>query len=128
MRISKLWLAALLWVVLCGDARCEEKNFMRTSAQTREQISVLHKQADALVIQNKFHQAIQTYLEITLLEPDDDLAYTNMGQAYLILGDTDHAKRSFIQALNIDPNNDRAYSGLQKIADPDSSALAPGLV
>ena len=128
MRISKLWLAAVLWVVLYGEARCEEKNFMRTNAQTREQISVLHKQADALVIQNKFHQAIETYLEIILLEPDDDLAYTNMGQAYLILGDTDHAKRSFIQALNIDPDNDRAYSGLQKIADPDSGALAPSLV
>ena len=123
MRISKLWALLPMLIFLVGEAHCEEKNFMHTAPEAREQISVLHKKADALVVLNKFHQAIQLYLEIILLEPDDDAAYANMGQAYLILGDNDHAKRSFIQALNINPNNDLAYFGLKKIADPDGVML-----
>ena len=123
MQISKLWLLVASLMFISSEARCEQKNFIRTPAEIREQISVLHRKADKLVVENKFHQAIELYLEIILLEPDDDLAYANMGQAYLILGDTDHAKQSFIQALNINPKNDPAYFGLKKIADPDGAIL-----
>ena len=42
-----------------------------------------------------------------------------MGQAYMILGDFDKARDAFSNALHINPENDTAAFGLQKIMDPD---------
>lgn len=100
-----------------------ERNIRRVDETRLREIDELHKEADRLVIQNKLHQALEIYLEIIFLEPDDDVAYANMGQAYLVLGNHDRAKRAFIQCLNINPSNDTAYFGLKKIADPDGVLL-----
>lgn len=81
----------------------------------------MHGEAEALVIENKFREAVRLYSDITLLEPEDETAYANMGHAYLILGDFGRAREAFLNALHINPANELAYTGMQKIADPDSA-------
>ena len=66
-----------------------------------------------------FRSAIRIYSDILLLEPDDETAYTQMGQAYLVLGDIGRAHSAFRNALYINPENAIAALGIQKIMDPD---------
>ena len=84
-------------------------------------LELLHADAAKLMAQNKPREAVALYIEILLIEPDDDAAYTNMGQAYLLLGDAIRAQDTFLNALNIDPENEIAVAGLKSIADPDGT-------
>jgi tetratricopeptide (TPR) repeat protein len=90
------------------------------AATDAAKLEKMHSDAEKLVIQNKFREAIRAYTDIILYEPDDEVAYTNMGHAYMILGDYKRARDAFQNALTINPDNDVAYLGLQKIIDPDS--------
>ena len=84
------------------------------------QIEDMHRAAEKEIAANHFREAIRLYDDIILLEPDDDVAYANMGNTYLILGYDNKAKDAFHQALDINPDNEDASIGLRKIADPDS--------
>jgi len=83
------------------------------------ELESLHHTAEDMVAQNKFREALDVYTDIILLEPDDEVAYTHMGNAYLILGDFDRAKKSYEMALNINPDDNAAAAGLSRIKDPD---------
>ena len=102
------------------------KTFTQTNPAEITQIEKLHQKAEDFIMQNKFRQAINVYSEILLLEPDDEVAYTNTGHIYMILGDYSRAKNAFENALHINPDNETARMGLQKIADPDSALLEQG--
>ena len=101
-----------------------DKSFIKASNAKILQIEMLHKKAEALILENDLRGALKVYLDIILLEPDDETAYTNMGQAYMILGDTPHANDAFLNALHINSENETALLGLEKIHDPDG-ALKP---
>lgn len=88
-----------------------------------EQLSVLHKKADNLILENKFREALAVYSDIILMEPDDEVAYTHMGHIYMILGDLARAEENFLNALHINPDNETARLGIQKIKDPDGLLL-----
>ncbi len=55
------------------------------------------------------------YENIVLQNPDDDVAYANLGYVYLILGEVIKAKGAFQTALSINPDNGPALSGLNAI-------------
>lgn len=110
-----------------GRLRAEEssqKNFTTIRPEEMGQLENLHERADSLMGQKNFRGAIDVYSEILLIEPDDDAAYTNMAQAYMVLGDFKQAGNAFENALHINPDNDIAKSGLRKIMDPDFSSTA----
>ncbi len=85
-----------------------------------------HAEAENLITVNDFPGAIKIYQEIILLEPDDETAYANMGHIHLILGYTGEAEDNFLNALDINPENETARLGLQKIHDPDAQIGAEG--
>ena len=89
-----------------------------------DQLGRLHALAESQIVQNDFQAAIRTYSDILLLEPDDETAYTGLGQVYLVLGDYERARDAYLNALHINPDNETAMRGLQKIVDPDSVDFA----
>lgn len=52
------------------------------------------------------------YENMTLQNPDDDVAFSNLGFAWLIVGDFDKAKNAFEEALRINPTSLLARQGL----------------
>lgn len=83
------------------------------------ELELLHQKATELILKNDFEGAIRTYSDILLMEPDDETAYTALGQVYLVLGQYRKAHEAFQNALHIDPYNQVAAIGIQKIMDPD---------
>ncbi len=80
----------------------------------------MHKKAERLIAQNEIRRAAALYSNIILMEPDDETAYANMGNCYLILGDFKRAEDAFQNALEINPENETALLGIKSIHDPDS--------
>ena len=97
------------------------ENFINTTPEKVAQLARLHEQAEVLVAEDRYREAVDVYLEIILVEPDDEAAYANLGHAYMILGDFARAKDAFQNALHINSQNEIALLGLQKISDPDST-------
>ena len=109
--------AGCLWSPLCAWTAPVSK----VPADKLSQLWQLHRKADGLIAENDFRSAIRCYLDILLLEPDDEAAYVNMGSCYQILGDFDRAKDAYQNALSINPDNEDAKRGLEKIRDPDGA-------
>ena len=61
------------------------------------------------------HEITPFYENMILQNPDDDAAYSDLGYAYLILGDLVKAKNAFDQALSINPQNEAGQNGLRHI-------------
>lgn len=73
---------------------------------------------NAVHIDRDNRDEIAPFYENKILQnPDDDVAYANLGYAYLILGDTTKAQSAFKNALSINPYNRIAMNGLKLIAD-----------
>jgi tetratricopeptide (TPR) repeat protein len=53
------------------------------------------------------------YENLTMQNPSDDTAYSNLGYAYMILGEFIKAREAFKDALQINPANERAMQGIQ---------------
>ncbi len=100
-------------------------SFTTTTFDNLSQLEALHQEATELVLINDFTGAVKVYSEIILLEPDDETAYTEMGNTYMILGNFERAESCFLNALDINPENEDAQLGLQKIRDPDSPTSTP---
>ncbi len=98
-----------------------QRSFTKITGENIRQIKSLHRRAENLILKNNFRNAVKVYSDIILLEPDDDLAYSRMGQSYMILGDFGRAENAFLNALDINPENEEALQGLQKMRDPDST-------
>ena len=112
-----------LSVSALSAAEPSKKSFTSISPAELAQLDNLHDQAQDLMVQHNFRGAINVYTEILLMEPDDDDAYTGMGQAFMVLGDFKRAQNAFENAIHINPDNEIAVFGLRKIADPDFSEL-----
>jgi tetratricopeptide (TPR) repeat protein len=83
------------------------------------ELEAMHQQATDFLLKNDFQSAIKTYSDILLMEPDDETAYTALGQTYLVLAQYKKAHDAFQNALDINPDNQVALYGIQKIMDPD---------
>jgi tetratricopeptide (TPR) repeat protein len=109
----------------CTTLRAEDASPGTSVTQVTDsaitQLELLHAKAAKRMEEMKPREAIKLYIDILLIEPDDDAAYTNMGQAYLMLGDAARAKDAFLNALHINPDNEIALAGLKNIADPDGT-------
>jgi len=101
-------------------AEPETPGFHSVSDAKIHQLEQLHQKAEEHILKNDFRAAIRLYQDILLLEPDDETAYTGLGQCYLVTGDFPRAKEAYLNALQINANNETAALGLKKIADPDS--------
>lgn len=89
-----------------------------TSGELRE-LEAMHAEAQRRIAAGQIREAVSLYWEIILREPDDDAAYTNLGNLYLVLGDNDRAKDAFRNALDINSENEAAQAGFLKITHPD---------
>lgn len=126
--MKRLLTFPIVCVIVLGSAHFDclawaevRQSFTTTSPEKLADLNQLHEEAERLIVENKFREAINIYSEILLTEPDDEVAYTNTGHAYMVLGDFGRAKDAFQNALHINPENQTALLGLQKIADPDSA-------
>ena len=83
------------------------------------QLETMHQQATDFLLKNDFQSALRVYSDIVLVEPDDETAYTGLGQIYMVQGQTKKANDAFQSALDINPHNEVAMMGIRKIMDPD---------
>ncbi len=114
-----LALSALMVLSSVPEAGAESKNITTISTQQVVELESMHQAATDLLLKNDFHGAVRAYSDILLAEPDDETAYTGLGQIYMVLGQLQKAHEAFKNALHINPNNEVALLGIQKIMDPD---------
>ena len=105
------WDSAVLWA--------QPSSFTAISTEKIMELESLHQKATDLLLKNDFEGAIRTYSDILLVEPDDETAYTALGQIYLVLGQYKKSHEAFQNALHINPDNQTAAIGIQSILDPD---------
>ena len=67
--------------------------------------TALHEKALDFVAKNDLVQAIKTYEDIILDDPDNNQAYLLMGHCLLLSGEYEKAELSFYRAVQIDPSN-----------------------
>ncbi len=99
----------------------EPESIVTVSPVKLLKLNAMHADAERLIAAGSLREAVAHYWGIILIEPDDDAAYTNLGELYLILGDTGRAKDAFQNALHIDPENEAAMEGFLKITTPEES-------
>ena len=126
--MKKIWIVpALLMLSVKAYALEEETRSVTTAtAQQLENLEDMHARAERLIATGQIPEAIDVYWEIILSEPDDEVAYVNLGNLYLIAGDTDRAKEAFQNAVHINPGNESALIGLRKIENPDELPVSAG--
>jgi len=122
--LNKTILAQIIFILVLGTTRLNagpvSKNITYADPDEIYQIDQLYEKASELVKKKDYRGATHLYQEIIFIEPDDEAAYTNLGHAYMVLGDTAKAKDAFLNALDINPENEVAKLGIRKIVDPDS--------
>ncbi len=72
----------------------------------------------ALEKENKFQEAEESITTALKLDPDNADYIAELGHIYLELYLNSRAKETFEKALELDPSNERATEGLQKIGSP----------
>ena len=63
-----------------------KRSIRSVDAETIEKIRLMHDRAENQILTGDFQGALETYWNIIFFEPDDETAYTGMGQVYLVLG------------------------------------------
>src|SRR5262245_43063397 len=122
------FLSVFAWIAVCltafpltGSAQ-EEPRFVLepasagvpfgTTAWTKpKQIRLLrslHRKAEKQILVNEITAAKRTYLNILLIEPDDEVAYVNLARCHMLLGETEKAEEALLNALDINPQNETA--------------------
>jgi tetratricopeptide (TPR) repeat protein len=62
-----------------------------------------------------YETAIENYQIALTIQPDYVRAMTNLGNAEAALGKTDAARAAFQRALDIDPQNEAAQQGMERL-------------
>ena len=106
-------------VVLSRHSQAQPNAFSAVTAEDIARLESMHQQASDLLLKNDFDAAIRVYSDILLMEPDDETAYTGLGQIYMVLGQFKRAHEAFQNALHINPDNQVALVGIRQIMDPD---------
>jgi len=97
----------------------QPNGFGAVSSEKIAELESMHQQAIDFLIKNDFQGAVRTYSDILLMEPDDETAYTGLGQIYMVQGRYKLANEAFKNALNINGENQVALAGIRRIMDPD---------
>lgn len=63
-----------------------------------------------------YDEIVPFYQNMIVQSPNDDVAHSFLGYAYLILGDVERSKDAFEEALRINPANEEAAKGLSLMA------------
>ncbi len=71
--------------------------------------------AMALFKEKKYKECIDAFSLVLENEPDNADVYNNMGVAYSCEGDFDHAEKSYIRAIELDPELAQAYINLSDL-------------
>lgn len=119
--ISMFFLSA--YIDYSSDTTEPQRNFRSTNFAVIEELDRLHEEARRFEEETRVDEAINTYEEIILIEPDDDAAYANLGRLYMATGNYERAENAFLNALHINDANELALTGLTKIHDPDNKRL-----
>ena len=82
------------------------------SLDNKRNIQQMSQQAIRFYNNGDFLDAIEQYKQIINLEPQDYIAYINLGNSYLQLGNYSEALKIFENALNLNDNDFRGYHGL----------------
>src|SRR5688500_7284982 len=95
---------------LCPPAFAE-RSFTEIESAAISRLELMHAEAEKKITANDFKGAVEIYQNLILLEPDDEIAYVNLGNVYMILGQFAKARESFEQALSINPESEPAFGG-----------------
>ncbi len=117
----KLSLFFVCGMSLSSLALAQPRGLTTVTHEDVARLESMHQQASDFLIRNDFEGAIRIYSDILLMEPDDETAYTGLGQIYMVLGQQKKAHDAFQNALHINSQNHVAILGIQKIMDPDGA-------
>ena len=109
----------ILCVSFASAAWAQPNGFGAITPEKIAELESMHQQAIDFLIKNDFQGAVRTYSDILLMEPDDETAYTGLGQIYMVQGRYKLANEAFKNALNINGENQVALAGIRRIMDPD---------
>ncbi len=101
------------------DDQTPATSLTRPSQDTILKLGQMHEEAENAVALNDFTLAAKIYTDILLIEPDDETAYTALGNIYMVTGNFKRAEDAYFNALHINPDNEIARTGLEKIRDPE---------
>ena len=65
--------------------------------------------------EGKYKECIDAFSSVLETEPDNADIYNNMGVAYSCVGDFDHAEKSYVRAIELDPELAQAYINLSDL-------------
>lgn len=108
-----------LLLILIAPAAQAQSGFSSVTPERVAELEMMHQRAMDSLLKNDFQGAIRAYSDILLVEPDDETAYTGLGQIYLVQGHYKEANEAFRNALHINSENEVALAGIRKIMDPD---------
>ena len=74
--------------------------------------AIYGRQGTALITQAKNDQAVQVLKEAVRNNPNDDVAWNNLGIAYAWLGNANLAAQAFLAAIKVNPANEPAHFNL----------------
>jgi len=71
--------------------------------------------AMALFKEGKYKESIDAFSSVLETEPDNADVYNNMGVAYTCVGDSEHAEKCLVRAIELDPELAQAYINLSDL-------------
>ena len=117
--LSIYWVVFATCVSAVSAAEAQPNSFSSVTPERVAELEMMHQQAMDFLLKNDFQGAIRMYSDILLVEPDDETAYTGLGQIYMVQGRYEQAHEAFKNALHINGDNEVALAGVRKILDPD---------
>ncbi|MBU1215479.1 MAG: hypothetical protein KKA63_09615 [Gammaproteobacteria bacterium] len=102
-----------------------ELAFVLKPAQARYAITALLLACALLTIQRNqdYRSEIALWEDTVQKSPNKARVHNNLGHAYLLAGRNDEARREFVLALTIDPQQAEALANLQRLANKKAGAM-----
>jgi tetratricopeptide (TPR) repeat protein len=92
-----------------GDAI---KAFERALEMNPKHLNTLNGLATTYALDKKIEQSLETFQQLTTLDPGNPQFFFNMGSVLQKVGQVDEAKDAYLQALKLDPRDQRALFNL----------------
>jgi len=100
------------WLVLLGDAQAKQHNYPDSEDACRKAVRLQPENAaarkclgEALLLQEKYGGALEQYLRLSELEPNDPQHYLRLALIYRRMGQLDKAEESMMRAKQDAPGN-----------------------
>lgn len=105
-------LLGLATALAAGDRNEEAERAFRQAIAAHPRYAAAELQyGNFLLVQGRAGDAVPHYVRATILEPDNPNAFSNLGAAYIHLGDFDQAAEALTRSLAIEPRRG-SYSNL----------------